>query len=209
MTGVKYACLYSYKCEKATKLGINDQLLDYVQNYSRSLEKRVLIISLLKKLTSYSGYQAISKLIKKDYCFDEFDERIVRAYWLGKRGLYLIHNLAVLEKFSIINADEHLSVQTINESLGCAISWGEVVEINPNQKRAKVLNHGLLYQKGRIIFGTETREVDTLFVSQLKKGELVSIHRSIAREKISQKQATILEDITLKALKKSQNGMIE
>lgn len=206
MAGLKRACLYSYKCEKATKLGINDQLLGYVQNYSRSLEKKILMISLLKKLTSYLGYQAIAKLVKKDDCFDE---RVVGAYWLGNRRLYLNHNLAVLEQFAIVNADEHLSVQTVKEKLDCAISFGEVVEIDPNQKKAQVLNQGFLYKKGKVILGTELREFDTLFLPDLKKRDLVSIHQKIIREKISQKQARTLEDITLKALNKSQNGMIE
>ena len=168
-----------------------------------------MIISLLKKLTSYLGYQAIAKLIKKDYYCGEFDERIVRAYWLGNRKIYFNHNLAVLEQFTIINADEHLSVETAKEKLDCAISFGEVVEVDLKQKKAQVLNQGFLYEKGRVIFRRETRKVDILFIPDIKKGDWVSVHRGFIREKISQEQTVILKEITLRALKKSQNGMIE
>lgn len=200
MNGLRLACLYSFKCERATKLGINDQLLDYVQNYknySRSLVKKVLITSLLKQLISYQGYQGIAGLLGKgDDCFEK---RIIRAYWLGDKKLeHFNHNSAVLESFNTINADEHMPVLMAEEKLDCGISFGEVIEIS--SEKAKVSNQRLLYKKGRVFWGEETREIDTMFVPNLKKGDLVSVHRAIAREKISKNRAKTLENITRKAL---------
>ena len=200
MNGLKLACLYSYKCERATNLKINDYLLGYLNNPNPGRKERNFIISLLKNLVSYYGYQGISELIgKRGGCFTE---RIVRAYWLGNKKLtfaHFNHNVSVLERFVVINADEHLSAQTATDILDCAVSFGEVLKVD--QKRIKILNRRFLYKTGKIIFGEETREIDTGFPSALKKGDIVSVHRAIAREKISKFQARTLEDISFEALK--------
>lgn len=192
MNGLKLACLYSYKCTRATSLGINDQLLEYIDNSNLD------IVPMIKKLLSYPGYQKISGFTKEGNCFAV---KVVRAYWLGdRRGLVeLSHNFATLEKFKEINADEHLSTWIIKEMLDCAISFGKVLELS--SKKAKILNQRLLYKGGRVVFGAETREVDTRFVANLKEGDLVSIHLAIAREKISKAKTETLKNITKEALR--------
>ena len=72
MNGERLACLYSYKCEKATNLGINDQLLEYIQNHNFTTERRNLTISLLKKLVSYGK-------VNRFFCFPTLGN--FKQYW--------------------------------------------------------------------------------------------------------------------------------
>lgn len=198
MKGIRIACLYSYGCERATSLGINNQLFEYIQNRNLNLEKKDLIVSMVKKLLSYPGYQKISALTKRGNCFAE---KVVKGYWLSDKNLErvdLTHNFATLEKFKAISADQHLPAWIVKKMLDCAISFGEVIKVD--REKAEVSNRRLLFKEGEVVLGKETREVDTKFVDSLKEGDLVSIHLGIAREKISKVQAKTLENMTLKAL---------
>lgn len=195
--GLRLACLYSYGCTQAIRLRIDELLLNYIQDCNFSSE----IIPSIKKLLSFPGYQRISKLIEiKDY----FDEKVVRAYWLGDKQseiACLTHNFVTLARFRSIFADEHLSDETAKKVLDCAVSFGRVIEVN--NKEADVLNQRLLYKKGKVVFSEEQRKIDTSFLTGtgLQKGDLVSIHLGIAREIISQEQSENIKNTTLRALK--------
>lgn len=199
MEGIKLACLYSYGCQQVKRKGVGEYLLNFLGTQKPKKKERDFIIKILKDLQSYTGYCHIKGLKKQK---NPFTENTVRAYWLGDRRSETNksnHNLTTLEKFKSIKTNEHLLDWIMKEMLDCAISFGEVIKVD--SKKAEILNHRLLLKDGRIIFGKETREVDTIFISKLKKGDLVSIHWCIARERISQDQAENIRDITLEALK--------
>jgi len=197
MDGRKLACLYSYGCTRATSLGVNDQLLRYIK-------KRDFDVSpIIEKLFSFSRYQKIAQLIGSEDCFNE---RVLRAYWLGDRREnlphnFFTHNFSMLAKFRDINADEHLPALMLYEMLDCAVSFGRVLAPDDINKKVWVVNQRLLYQSGKVFWGEKVREVNTIFIRNPQKGNIVSIHLAIAREKISRRQAETLKNITLEALK--------
>jgi len=197
MDGLKLACLYSYGCTRATGLGVNDQLLRYIK-------KRDFDVSpIIKKLFSFPRYQMISQMIGSDDCFNE---RVLRVYWLGDGRdnlpyIFFTHNFSTLAKFRDINSDEHLPALILYEMLDCAVSFGRILAIDDANKRARVVNQRLLYQSGKVVWGEKVRKVSTIFIKNPKKGDIVSIHLAIAREKISRRQAETLKNITLETLK--------
>jgi len=198
--GLKRACLYSCcGCWQVEKMGVGKELLSFFKRESPGKKQCEFIIKILKNLHPYKGYCLIRSLkgLKSP-----FNPNVVRDYWLGDEKLEtynLSHNFATLARFREINSDEHLPDWIVNKMLDCAISFGKIIKVG--SEKSRVLNYRLLYKKGRVVFGKETREVDAGFVNDFKKGDLVSIHWGIAREKISREQAKTLRDVTSKAIK--------
>lgn len=197
--GLRRACLYSCcGCYQVERKGLGKELLDFLKRKSPGKKQCEFIIKILKNLHPYKGYCLIRDL---KGLRSPFNPNVVRDYWLGDNKLEtynLSHNFATLAQFREINSDEHLPDRIANSIFDCAVSFGEIIEVG--LKKSRVLNYRLLYKKGRVVFREEIREVDTRFVDNLQKGDLVSIHWAIAREKISESQAKNLKDSTLKAL---------
>jgi len=198
--GLIRTCLYvCCGCEQVRIKGVEKEIRDFLERESLIPKACENIIKILEKLHPYESYCQIKSLkgIKSP-----FNPNVVKDYWLGDSKLetyYLCHNFTTLARFREINSDEHLPDWIANEMLDCAISFGEILEIG--SKKLKVLNHRLLYEKGRVFWRKEIRDIDKGFVDNIQKGDLVSIHWAVAREKISQKQAQTLRDITIKAIK--------
>lgn len=194
--GLKLACLYSYGCQQIKRMGAGKKLLNFFKRENPTEKECDFIIEILKKLQSYRGYCLNGLKIQRS----PFDLNVVRAYWLGdSESDNLSHNFATLARFREINSDEHLPDWIANSILDCAVSFGKIIEVG--SKKPRVLNYRLLYKTGRVFFRAETREVNTRLVDNLQKGDLVSIHWAIAREKISQKQAKTLHVTIKKAIK--------
>lgn len=198
--GLKLACKYCCAgCDRVKLKRVGAHLLAFLRNQTPERSECAFMIKVLKNLGPYNDYCLIRELKGET---SPFETTVVRAYWLGDKSLEpdnLNHNFATLEQFKTIKTREHWPDWIIEGILDCCVSFGEVIEVG--QEKAKVLNHRLLYKEGKIILGTKTREVDRNFIDGLKKGDLVSIHWGIAREKISQEQTETLEVITKKALK--------
>lgn len=205
MNGVKLACLYSYGgCQQVEEKKIGKHFLSFFAKQNPKREEVAFIIKILRNLQPYGAYCQIRDLKAQK---NPFSPKVVRAYWLGDRSIgsnSFNHNFAVLKKFRTINADEHLPAWIVEKLLDCAVSYGEVIKLD--QEKAKVLNKRLLYKGGKVVWGSGTREVDIRLIPNLnlKKGDLVSIHWAIAREKISQRQAKILQNITIQAIRELQ-----
>lgn len=198
MNGIRLACLYSYGCQQVERKKVGKYLLSFLRTQKPKKKERDFIIKILKDLQSYIGYCHIKGLKKQK---NPFTENTIRAYWLGDRSLEtnnFNHNLTTLEKFKSIRISEHLPDWIIEGMLDCAISFGKVTKVFLD--KAEVSNHRLLYEDGKVVFKTKTKDIDTIFIDNLEKGDLISIHWAIAREKISQDQAESLKIVTLKVL---------
>ncbi|MFQ5722320.1 MAG: DUF6390 family protein [Candidatus Aminicenantales bacterium] len=201
MNGLKLACLYSIGCPVS---GVNEKLKSYFQtpNPSRELEKEISLM--LRSLKPFRKYQVITgRLGLKGLTF--FAEEVVRAYWLGEGisglawGPSHTHNFSVLGKVNSLRTEKDLEDEAVNKLLGCAISFGEVVDVDSGKIR--LLSHGLVFEGGKIdlVFDRE-KEVDIGFVDSPQKDRLVSVHLNVAREEISIEQAEHLAHSTLKSL---------
>ncbi len=178
MDGLRLACLYSYDCQ-AVKLLLdaNQNLFDFIHNPNLN---KASVLPFLKKLVPYPIYCSIAASKKKD-CFDE---EVVRTYWFEH------HNEYVLQKIKDI---KHLSDMAVNLLLNCAVSFGKV-------SGKIVICKTLIYKRGRIIVAERERKIEMGFVD-VKNGDLISVHLGIAREKIFENQARIIENTTSEALK--------
>jgi len=199
MQGLKLACLYSYGCTRAIALNMNRKLAVFLKNKKPSQSEINLIITEIMRLNSFKGYQAIAKTLNKE----PFEKEIVIGYWLGSDNHNLErlnHNFITVTKLKTILKSNCLVDEVINTMLGCAISFGRIIELG--LKRARICGSGFLYKDASIVFEEkQNKSIAIDFLPKAKNGDLVSIHFGKAREKISQKQTEILKQNSLRTLK--------
>lgn len=200
MDGLKTAVLYSFGCDMGVLTGIDRYFLDFLREPSDSpKQEQTKIRSLLEGLNPYASYCSLAKLMK---CQKVFEERVVRAYWLGngqvRRGLN--HNFQVLTKIESVRVSKKLPTQAVNKMLDCLVSFGRILRTRPD--KLMVLHYGLLCdRRGDYVWKKEKREIGSGFVNKPEKGKLVSIHISSARENINRSQARLLRETTIQAMK--------
>jgi len=192
MENLRLACLYSYGCKMVETQNAQKLLFDFIQGKGVSEQD---VMQVVQKLQSYPAYRAIAIFGDRK---EILEETIIRNYWLGDRIpkskdlRKLNHNFATLEKVRVLRRYIDLK---------CAISFGRVIK--KNSDKIEVTQMGLRYQGNQIIFKDSRVSIDKGFIGtqKIKKGDIISIHLGSAREKISQKQAETLRNITLEALK--------
>lgn len=205
MNGVKITCLYIAGSVWMKGLGeeVEKRILDFINKKTIFPQNMEEIVGFLKKLDSYSEYCSLANLMRKD---NPFNEDIVRIHWLGQ-GIFSLngamcfnHNIKTLKELEEMRIEKNLSVKIVNILLGCLVSYGKIIK--HSEKKIKVLHYGLLYDSRRkYSWKREIRNLDIGFVKKSERGDLVSIHLNIAREKISPEQAETLKSITLQTLK--------
>ena len=199
MDGLNLAVLYSYGCDMGRVTGIDRNFLDFFKNPDSSEQKRKEIVSLLEGLNPYESYCSLADLMK---CQDVFEEQVVRAYWLGNGQIRkdLNHNFQVLTKILAMRIKRKLPVRAVNKMLDCLVSCGRILRVRPG--RITILHHGLLCdRRGDYVWRKEKREIESGFVKNPERGNLVSIHNFSAREKINRGQIRLLRETTLQAMK--------
>jgi len=188
LKGLKLAALYGYECLMAKKMNINEALFSFIAK-REGLEETE---KALKNLVAFHWY----KLIAAYHGFeDPFDRRVVRAYWTGNRYLRRIkkekgflfpfHNFTILD--SIHRSKTALSL--IDE---CKISVGQVLETRGEDLIVEY--YPLIKRSSGLCLADfiEERVIKKGFLKQVQKGDFITFHYGIARERISKVQARSL-----------------
>ena len=131
--GTKLAATFSWDCQRAKELKINQELSNFLKDSKDPKE----IQKLLKQLRSYYGYFRLSIA----YALDPFDPKVVRAYWLGNNFLakffkqegftvnFPYHNFHVLAQFKPSHPNQLLVTKVFESMIRCAIQSGLVIGI--------------------------------------------------------------------------------
>jgi hydrogenase maturation factor len=189
------------------------------------LTQSVVDAGLKSMLEKFEAMHPYLKLIAQENGLgDEFDERVVEAYWLGNNlldqvspaGFYRhvkprlpLKDLKWFEaklpagakpnhQFHVLNfiiRTGHRQVKHTVETMdNCRISWGKVLP------GGKVKTNRLIYQNGKLSLTPGVKEVKNL-VKDFKAGDLVTLHWGWICEKINRQQAENLQKYTNLALR--------
>lgn len=214
--GLRTAALYAFGCQRTKELNIDEILKKFVIFGKNEKE----IEFYLKKLEPYFYYQLIAMANRIE---EPFNERVVRAYWIGNRLLekvkpellkemvgqvdsfylrqanYLIiggkahHNFSVLSKIPVKNKK---IVEVVNQ---CLISWGKVIEKFGTE--LTVLYQPLILQNRKFILKDPLiKKVKCDLIERVKINDIVSIHFNEAREILSESDLEYLQKYTKEAI---------
>lgn len=186
LEGLKLAALYSYGCQKAERLKINDLLSDFIIAGTN----RDVVEENLKKLLSYAWYQIIARSNKIK---DPFDERVVRTYWTGSRLLRKIRGkdgrvLLPFHNFTVLGA--HNQEQSLRDLDNCKVSIGRIEKMEGDN--FSLSYYPLIERNGNILLADFYQPLlisNRGFVHDAKIGEWVTSHYRVARQILSYKKA--------------------
>ncbi len=220
MTGLLICARYSFSPNKLKYCGPdkNQELQGY-------LKTKTSDEGLKNMLEDFNALHPYLKLIAKENGIrNEFDERVVEAYWLGNELLETVtlksffnHALKRLSKkdlrwfeiklpqgakpnhqFHVLNfwkRTGHLAIlQTLETMDNCRISTGKIID------SATIKTNKLIYRNGRLSLEPAVKEVQSL-EGGYQPGDLVTTHWNFLCEKITLQQAKNLEKYTNLALR--------
>jgi len=196
----------------------NRELAGYLTHFAAD-------VGLKAMLEKFEAMRPYLKLIAhENFIGDEFNERVVEAYWLGNKLLdkvtlksfYRHVQLRLKAKelkwfelklpqgakpnhqfhvFNFINRTGHRAVQHTVETMDqCRISWGKVLP------GGKVTTQKLLFQAGRLQLTPAVKKFKNI-VDEFSPGDLATLHWGWVCEKISPQQAKNLAFYTNLALR--------
>jgi len=224
LEGLRIACLYSFSCPELKKAKEKKTILEFAKE--PQFEKAPKAREILIKLEPFFFYQFIAHQNKIS---DPFNERVVRAYWLGNEFLKRVtkeeiktftllkkeithKKITALKLLELINGKPHHNFETLwlikkNQFLTEKILQ-EITKclIRPGEiiKIEKnilfVKTFKLNLEEKKVVLREVISKVDQGFLKDPKKEHLVTIHLSRAREKISKKTFQNLLKITKEAL---------
>lgn len=228
MSGLKIAALYSFPPGRFGLCGMGEETSHEIFHFL--LGKKVPQIK--KILESFEGALFYYKLIAKENKISNyFDEKVIRAYWIGnellekvrvsklKEMIEKVFKKPKLAKFLPDFAKPHHSLHVVvlgpmrkdlemTEGMKdlCKISWGKVLEIENSQ--FKVINLKVEYKpllnKQEWSLGKKTKRKifwDRRILPKLKVGDLISFHWDLALEKLSKKDLKYLVKNTQLSIK--------
>src|SRR3989344_3817537 len=196
----------------------NRELAGYLTHFAADAGLRVM----LEKFSAMHPY--LKFIARENGISDEFDDRVVEAYWLGNRLLNRISlnsfyghvqpRLPAKELkwfelklpqgakpnhqfhvFNFINRTGHKAIPHTVETMDqCRISWGTVLP------GGKVTTQKMIYQRGRLGLAPAVKEYKNL-TKDFQPGDLVTLHWDWVCEKITPKQANNLSKYTNLALR--------
>lgn len=230
MSGLKIAALYSFPAGRFGLCGMGEEASHEIFHFliGEKVSKIKKILKTFKEALFY--YQLIAKENKiKDY----FDEKVVRAYWIGNELLerVKIESLKKMVKEKLKNpklakvlpdfAKPHHSFHVLvagpmrkdlemTEGMKdlCKISWGKVLKI-PNSKlnlQEIIVEYQPLLKEREWFLGKPTKRKifwQKRILPKLKVGDLISFHWDFVLEKLSENEAKILKKYTQQAIQVS------
>jgi len=203
MSGLKLAALYGIKPHSLGFCGPKDKgaLLNYLKGKSASRQTGKKIRKILEQFKgAYPYYELIAK---NNGIKDPFDERVVRAYWVGNKllekdpKLYHCHHVLVVGSVTgrIVLKGKLLDL--------CRICWGKVIKVSAKggsasggkSQKLKVIYQPLVGNKLRKPVEKEI-DWDKDLVPKVKIGDWVSFHWNQAVEVLTEKDVKNLEKYT-------------
>lgn len=211
MTGLKLACLYSFGCKRATKLGLNKKLKQFVENKAPTDQDKEKIEQNLQKLLTFPLYKELAEYLNLG---NPFAAKTIKAHWLGEaigsdaKLLKLTHNYLVFHSFlpcpeNIKTLPSEKRKKFLSAAQECYVKTGKV--FNRNGQWA-VLSTNLSIGNHQYLLEKKALEVENPFLNNLKKDEIVTVHHGIIREVITGEKQKNLEKLTKRALDKINRG---
>jgi len=197
MSGLKLAALYGIKPHSLGFCGPKDKgvLLNYLKGEKISEKKIRKILEQFRG--AYPYYKIIAKANKIK---DPFDERAVRAYWVGNK---------LLGKAGGIKSHHSYHVLVIGSITGrivlkgrfldlCRVGWGRVKKLKIKNQKLKILYKPLVIKKKISLGKWAEKEIDwdKSLLPKVKIGDWVSFHWNQAVEVLTKKDKKNLEKYT-------------
>ncbi len=225
MNPLQKAARYSYQPNKLNYCGPENacsELFEYVRNPIP--EKNGKITSLLKEFSAFYPY--LELIAQKNGIENEFDEKVVNAYWIGNELLEHEWENDLRELLRGKLTGPHLLPKTISEKLAQNLPNGllphhsfNVLYVNFVTKKISPVVENLsncLVKWGKVIdenelkvktvklisegnefkLKEETRKLENPFEIPLQKNNLISVHWGIVVEKISETELKNLKKAT-------------
>ncbi len=223
MSGLKIAALYSFPPGRFGLCGMGENSCHEVFHFL--LGEKVPEIK--KILETFEGalfyYQLIAKENKiKDF----FDEKVVRAYWIGnellekvrvsklkemvaknlkkpKLAKILPENSKAHHSFHVLVAGPMRKELFLTEGMKdlCKISWGKILKIEESKEKVvpiEVEYQPILKEKEWFLAEPTKRKIfwDKRILPKLKVGDFISFHWDLALEKLSKNDLENLKKYT-------------
>lgn len=189
MSGIELACRYSYGCTMATRLNINNLLLEGATE-GKNLEK---IAKTFEQFDFFPFFETIASAKKENI----WEKNVVRAYWLADDvdRPCNSHGAGVLHDLEIIMNTKQIKENVINILLDCLVSSARIKDIQ--QKGLFLIENKKVVFRDKAFFLTnEEKIVEQVVPDNFKKGQLVSLHLGKIRERITINQETSLLSAT-------------
>jgi len=205
MSGLRIACLYSLPPHKLGFCGPLDKrktkvILDCIRG------KKIDELRLRKILKEFIGavqyYQLIAQANKIK---DPFNQRIVKAYWVGNQLLAGFREILPHHSYHVLMVGSVTGRIKFNDKLRdlCRIGWGEVIKLKTQKLKLIVKYKPLVRRDKRFVFGKIIKkevEWDKDFIPKIRVGDIVSIHWNQAIEILSQREVKHLKKYTQQTL---------
>jgi hypothetical protein len=223
MQGLKIAALYSFPPGRFGLCGMGEEASHEILDFLKG-EK---VVNIREVLETFKGALFYYKLIaKENKILNHFDEKVVRAYWIGNELLEKVRvsklkemvkkdlqrpqlskklpkNSRAHHSFHVLVAGPMKKDLIMTEGMKdlCKISWGKILKIE-NQK-GKVANLIVEYQpilkEEKWFLGKPTKRRIFWFKSilpKLKVGDIISFHWDLALEKLKKEALENLKKYT-------------
>jgi len=223
MSGLKIAALYSFPPQRFGLCGMGEKGGEEIFDFL--LGKKVPKIK--KIIESFKGAFFYYKLIaKENKISNPFNEKVVRAYWIGnellekvrveklremikedfkkpKLAKILPESAKAHHSFHVLVAgpiDKNLKMTEGMKDL-CKISWGKILRITNSQSLIAelIVEYQPLLKEKEWILGKPTKRKifwDKRILPKIKVGDFVSFHWDLALEKLSKKDLGNLKKYT-------------
>lgn len=226
MNGIFVVCLYSFGCPEFKEMKVDEKVLNFIKNPSQ--EKTSEVKAVLEKLEPFLFYQLIGiansrndyfsedivrahwlgneflKPIKAENLWVIFSQRMIpelhRFSILKIRNLVggkPHHNLKIFQIFEKIRQMPKIPLESLEKTINCLVLPGRVVEVNED---ILVETFSVVWEGDKPLLQNLRKRIEKGFVAEVSKGDFVSIHLGMAREKISKETAENLIKISQESL---------
>lgn len=226
MRGFQTSCLYSFGCPELKKMESEKIILDFIKNPKK--ENIPSIKEILEKIEPFLFYQLIGlqngivdpfneDIVSAYWLGNSLLKPITRGdinNFLSQKRNFGYHQLHLIKILGLIGGKPHHNFGTLWLAKGiknnqrsppkflenlnnCFIRIGRVIEIEKLKLKAEI--GSIVFQGKEIVLDSSIEEVNRGFIEKIERGNLISIHLGMAREKIQRETAENLSKITKEA----------
>jgi hypothetical protein len=205
MQGLKIAALYSFPPGRFGLCGMGEESSHEILDFLKG-EK---VPNIKEILETFEGSLFYYKLIaKENKISNHFDERIVRAYWIGNELLEKVRISKLrevveknLKKPKLAEPMKRDLIMTEGMKDLCKISWGKILKIEDCKMQIAnlIVEYQPLLKERKWFLGKPIKRRIFWFKSILPKvkvGDFVSFHWDLALEKLTKKDLENLKKYT-------------
>jgi len=223
MSGLKIAALYSFPPGRFGLCGMGEESSHEILDFLKG-EK---VPNIKEILETFEGSLLYYKLISKENNIsNHFDEKVVKAYWIGNELLEKVRILKLREmvakklkkpklaknlpqisrahhSFHVLVAGPMKKDLIMTEGMKdlCKISWGKIIKIEDCKMQIAnlIVEYQPLLKEKKWFLGKPTKRRIFWFkniLPKLKVGDFISFHWDLALEKLTKKEMENLKKYT-------------